>query len=105
MSNPIGHGLGSAGPASFKASQPVIPENWYLQIAYEVGILGLLLYILAFAGLLGDFIRNRNLALPASLFALTCGILVSNLFLHTWADSTLVLIVFTLYGLYKGQTA
>ncbi len=103
-SNPIGHGLGSAGPASFQTSQPVIPENWYLQIAYEVGIIGLVLYILAFAGLLGDFIRRRNLPFPASLFAITCGILVSNLFLHTWADSTLVLIVFALYGLYKGQT-
>lgn len=102
---PFGHGLGSAGPASFQLSNPVIPENWYLQVAYEIGIIGLILYILAFAGLLGDFIRHRKIPLAASLFALTCGILASNLFLHAWADSTLVLIVFSLYGIYKGQTA
>lgn len=105
VAQPFGHGLGSAGPASFQSSNPVIPENWYLQIAYEIGVIGLLLYILAFAGLMGDFIRHRKLPIAASLFALTCGILVSNLFLHTWADSTLVLVVFALYGLYKGQTA
>lgn len=105
IARPFGHGLGSAGPASFQSPKPIIPENWYLQVAYEVGIIGLILYILAFAGLLGDFIRHRRFPLPASLFALTCGILVSNLFLHAWADSTVVLIAFSLYGLYKGQSA
>lgn len=105
VDQPFGHGLGTAGPASFQLPNPVIPENWYLQIAYEIGVIGLLLYIFAFAGLLGDFIRHRKSILAASLFALTCGILVANLFLHSWADSTLALLVFSLYGLYKGQTA
>ena len=105
MDQPFGHGLGTAGPASFQLPVPVIPENWYLQIAYEVGVITLLLYIFAFAGLMGDFIRHRKSELAASLFALTCGILVANLFLHSWADSTLALVVFSLYGLYKGRTA
>lgn len=103
ISRPFGHGLGSAGPASFRTTNPVIPENWYLQIAYEIGIVGLVLYILAFAGLMGDFIRNRQDWLASGLFAITCGVLVSNLFLHAWADSTLALVLFILYGLYKGQ--
>lgn len=103
LNRPFGHGLGSAGPASFQTSSPVIPENWYLQIAYEIGIVGAVLYILAFAALLGDFIRNRKQLLAVSLFAVTSGVLVANLFLHSWADSTLVLIMFVLYGLYKGH--
>lgn len=102
---PFGHGLGSAGPASFQSTNPFITENWYLQIAYEVGLIGLLLYICAFTGLMGDFYRNRTNPLAISLFSVTVGILVVNLFLHSWADSTLALIMFTLYGLYKGRNS
>ncbi len=105
VARPFGHGLGSAGPASFKGTHPVIIENWYLQIAYEIGLVGLLLYIIAFAGLLAGMLRDRNNPLAVSLFGATVGILVMSLFLHTWADSTLVLIMFALYGLYKGRSA
>ncbi len=103
LKNPFGHGLGSAGPASFKADKPFIPENWFLQIAYEIGVLGLLLYIFAFAALLGDFIRNRSNPLAVSLFSATVGILTINIFLQAWGDSTLVLIGFALYGIYKSR--
>lgn len=105
VAEPWGHGLGSAGPASFKATHSVIPENWYLQIAYEVGVFGLILYICFFAAMLGDFWRHRKEPMAASLFAATVGVLVTNLFLHAWADSTLCLVVFALYGLYKGRQA
>ncbi len=105
VARPFGHGLGSAGPASFRADKPVIPENWFLQIAYEIGIIGLLLYIFAFAALLGDFIRNRSNPLAASLFSSTVGILVINIFLQAWADSTLVLCMFALYGIYKSKSS
>jgi O-antigen ligase len=102
--SPLGHGLGTAGPASLKSSQPVVPENWFLQIAYEIGIFGLILYVMAFSFLLGDFIRNRHKPIAASLFAITAGLLAASMFLHVWADSTLVLIMFTLYGVYKSRT-
>lgn len=103
--NPLGHGLGAAGPASFRAEKAFISENWYLQIAYEIGILGLVLYLFAFTGLLGEFYRGLKDPMAASLFPITISILLMNLFLHTWADSTLVLIMFSLYGLYKGRSA
>jgi hypothetical protein len=103
VKRPFGNGLGSAGPASFKAAKPIIPENWFLQISYEIGIVGLLLYILAFAALLGDFIRDRKNPLAVSLFSATIGILVINIFLQGLGDSTLVLITFALYGLYKSR--
>jgi O-antigen ligase len=101
IEKPFGHGLGSAGPASFQAERSVIPENWYLQIAYEIGVIGLMLYICAFAFLLGDFWRHRADPLAAALFAATVGVLVTNLFLHALADSSLSLILFGLYGIYK----
>lgn len=101
---PLGHGLGSAGPASYQSSTPVISENWYLQIAYEVGILGLILYIFGFTAILGEFFRDRKNPLATALFSATVAILVVSLFLHAWTDSTLVLITFALYGLYRGKT-
>jgi hypothetical protein len=104
IASPFGHGLGSAGPASFRSDRPVIPENWYLQIGYEIGVIGLLLYILAFAGLMGEFIRDLKNPMAASLLAATIGILVVNLFLQAWADSTLVLITFALYGIYRSKS-
>ena len=104
MDRPFGHGLGSAGPASFRSENPIIPENWFLQIAYEVGIVGLLLYIFAFAALLGDFIRNRSNPLAITLFSITVGVLVINIFLQAWADSTLVLMMFALYGIYRSNS-
>jgi len=103
IARPFGHGLGSAGPASFRSDNPIIPENWYLQIAYEVGMAGLLLYIFAFAALLGDFIRNRSNNLAIALFSITVGVLVINIFLQAWADSTLVLMMFALYGIYRSN--
>ncbi len=103
IARPFGHGLGSAGPASFRSDNPIIPENWYLQIAYEVGMAGLLLYIFAFAALLGDFIRNRSNNLAIALFSITVGVLVINIFLQAWADSTLVLMIFALYGIYRSK--
>lgn len=102
---PFGHGLGSAGPASFQSDKPVISENWYLQIAYEIGLLGLLLYLVVFTGLLSEFFRDRKNPLAVALFSATIGILIINMFLHAWADSTLVLIMFGLYGLYRGRNA
>jgi O-antigen ligase len=100
---PFGHGLGSAGPASFRSENPIIPENWFLQIGYEIGIAGLLLYIFAFAALLGEFIRNRSNNLAITLFSITAGVLVINIFLQAWADSTLALMMFALYGIYRSN--
>jgi hypothetical protein len=47
LANPLGYGPGTAGPASFKneIQGPVIPENYYLQLAHEVGVLGLAVFV------------------------------------------------------------
>lgn len=103
ISKPFGNGLGSAGPASLKSTKPLISENWYLQIAYEVGIIGLILYLFAFTSLLRDFYKRIDDPLAVGLFAATAGILVANLFLHTWADSTLSMMMFALYGIFKAN--
>ncbi len=95
---PWGHGLGTAGPASFRAEQPVITESWYLQIGLELGLVGLGLF-LAFFGV--ELFGLIKLATPFSLAlaASVIGLLITNVFLHAWADSTLGIMIFTLLGL------
>ena len=97
-SEPWGHGLGTAGPASFKAAHPFITESWYLQIGLELGILGVGLFLVFFGAnivMLIKLVSPLSLALAASVV----GLLVTNLFLHAWADSTLGIMVFILMGL------
>lgn len=105
---PIGYGLGSAGPASFFGNAPLITENWYLQIAIEVGVLGLVLYLalfglLAFRLYVSSQSHSPDAILSATLFAVLCGLMISSLFLHTLADSTLGILLFGLLGIQKSR--
>lgn len=112
-SNPLGSGVGTAGPASFYTSKPLIVENWYIQIAIEIGLIGLMLYlafiIMNLKKLYKDSLHKEYSVLPITLFASLCGILVASLFLHTLADSTLSILLFGLLGIvishrFKDQT-
>lgn len=105
LQHPFGQGLGVAGPASFYTSQPLIFENWYLQIAVEIGLIGLLLYLMFYILQIVMLYRTKEQALqPMShaLIAILLGVSVAALFLHSWADSTLSIIVFILLGIQKG---
>ncbi len=95
--HPLGLGLGSAGPASFYGHQ-LLTENWFIQIALELGVIGLAFLIFAFARLFINFHRKSGIFTMA-MFASLAGLLVANLFLHTFADSTLGLTYFALAGI------
>ncbi len=104
---PIGKGLGTAGPASYYSKNPIITENWYLQIAIEVGIIGLIGYLLFFVLILARLYTQTNAhsfnaVFSLMLFGSLIGVLVTGLFLHSLADSTLSIILFGLLGLQKG---
>jgi hypothetical protein len=96
---PLGRGLGSAGPASYHSTQPIITESYYLQIAIEVGVIGLTAFVafelLLALGLL-KIIENNPPA--TALLGALAGISVINFFLHGWADSSTALI----FGSYAG---
>jgi len=108
LEKPLGQGVGSAGPASFFAEKPLITENWYLQIAIETGLLGLVLYIVFLVMLakkmyISSQARGLDSVVSASLFATICGLAISSLFLHTLADSTLAILLFSLLGIQKAR--
>lgn len=127
--NPFGLGLGAAGPASNRVSEPCVflrpqddpawaksqptlcvflgstqvqpldhvcacpflPENWYLQVGVELGVLGCVLFIalvvliLRRLGMENGKWKMDNFQFVAFLSFL--GISIAALFLHAWEDA------------------
>jgi O-antigen ligase len=102
--HPWGFGLGSSGPASFHGGVANIPENYYLQLALETGVIGLLAF-LGIIGVLGwRLFRERHRSLIAlALFGALVGLSVENLFLHGWADSSTAFVFWIMAGSYVGS--
>lgn len=96
--NAFGLGLGTAGPASYHFGNPIIPENWYLQVAIESGILGLCIFVV-FLLLLFKISYSKVPEISYSLL----GLCVMALFLHTFEDSSTVITLFLILGLYSKE--
>ena len=101
--HPWGSGPGSAGPASFYNSTGTnLSENYYIQIAQEVGLIGLGLFIAINILVVRSIVRRSGI-LPAALLASFAGITLINLLLHGWADDPLALTWWALAGLYMDR--
>lgn len=99
----LGSGLGSAGPLSIKYGRGLISESWYLQLFLEIGLIGVLLWLLFIGLILLRLYENKNYSLFFGLIAVS----ITALFLHTWADNqALSYSLFILLGisLNKGST-
>lgn len=101
FSQPLGQGPGAAGPASFYAATPKISENYYIQLAQELGFLGLGLFV-AICVLVIRELRRRKGMMPCVLLASFAGLSLINLFLHGWADDPTAMTWWGLAGLYIG---
>jgi len=97
---PLGYGPGAAGPASFYSASPHIPENYYLQIAEEVGLIGLAVFAAINLLALSRIWHLRYEWWPRMLIASLAGISIINLFLHGWADDTSALLWWGIAGLF-----
>lgn len=101
---PLGRGPGTAGPASVYNTGHTarIAENYFIQVAQEVGWLGLALFlsINVFIALL--LWRRRADPLALSLLAGLIGISFVNLLSHAWTDDTLAYLWWGLAGIAIG---
>lgn len=105
--NAFGIGVGSAGPASVY-NQPhhaVITENYFLQLALEVGWSGLLVFLFLLAGLAGYLWSVRDKLLAVALLMSLAGITLINLLSHAWTDETLAFTWWGLAGVAVGTSA
>ncbi|HEU5186907.1 MAG TPA: O-antigen ligase family protein [Candidatus Saccharimonadales bacterium] len=100
LAHPLGSGVGTAGPASFYASQVKLAENYFVQIAQEVGVVGLILFALICIALARQLWAGREYMWPKVLLAAFAGLTIINVFLHGWADDPTAMTWWGLAGLF-----
>ncbi len=88
----IGHGAGTAGPATFVTGKIFIPENWFLQMIFEFGLVGFGLLLTFWLGLSAALYLNQNY----SGLMLVIAISINSLFLHPLADNPAAALFFYL---------
>jgi len=98
VDEPLGIGVGAVGPASFRDDNPVIVENYYLQIAREIGVLGLLGYLAVLFIITWRLVWKTS-PVEIGITGVWIGFLVVNLFLPASTDETSTGIVWILAGL------
>ncbi len=103
IANPEGNGPGTAGLVSTKLPNVLITENYYLQIAYEVGVIGLLLFLGFLYFVVRQLWQNRRSLVAQALVASFIGLAFMNWFLHIWANEAVAASWFMLAGLAMQQ--
>lgn len=99
LSRPLGHGLGTAGPTFFHTGHGIIIENYYLQLSYETGLAGVVIFILLLAASARELAhRAVHHDLAGATLAALVGVSVTSLFLPAWTDSSTALIIWTAAG-------
>lgn len=97
--HPLGSGPGTAGPASVRNDRPSkISENYFLQIAQEIGVLGVVIFISINIFVARELWPRRQDQLPKILLASLVGITLINLVSHAWTDNTLAYLWWGLAG-------
>ena len=97
---PLGRGPGTAGPASFRNNHTArIAENYYIQIAQEVGVVGLALFAAINVLIFKELLQKRKDQLAMILLASFVGLTLVNMISHAWADDTIALVWFGLAGI------
>lgn len=85
--NPFGHGPGTAGLASIQNPKgSFLTENYYIQIGYEVGVLGLALFIALNVVVWKLLWQSRKSLLAIALLAAAVSYVGMNMLLHTWSN-------------------
>lgn len=88
--DPLGKGPGTSGPASvYNKKISRIPENYYIQIGQELGVIGLAVYIAITVLIIMSLWARREDTLALALLASFLGLIIVNMLLEAWTDDTL----------------
>ena len=91
-SNLLGCGVGCAGPASRFSSEALISESYVVQIAQELGLIGLIIWVAMQVTLIAELIKNRSKGeYYFSIISSFYGITFIALVLHIWTDELVAL--------------
>ncbi len=100
---PLGHGPGTAGLVSIRSKKVMLTEDYFIQIGYEVGIIGLVLLLGACFIILRRLYKSSGI-LPRSLLASFAGITVCALLLLTWSNEAVAATWWLTAGLVQKKT-
>ncbi|HEX5394989.1 MAG TPA: O-antigen ligase family protein [Candidatus Saccharimonadales bacterium] len=96
---PLGRGVGTAGPASvYNDGKSRIAENYYIQLTQEMGWLGLAVFLVICYLVAVELWVRRGQNLALILLVSFTGIAVVNLVSHAWTDDTLAYLWWGLAG-------
>lgn len=88
---PQGEGPGTAGLVAIgNPKGGTLTENYYLQIAYEVGAIGLFIFVSIYGIIIARLYRNKS-QLGTIVFATGIGLAVFSLLNHSWSNEALAL--------------
>ncbi len=95
---PEGTGPGTAGLASIRNDKQgtILNENYYFQIATEVGVAGLILFLGIIVAVAYGLYRRRSYLLAVALLASFAGLAVTNFLVHIWSNEA---VAYTWWGL------
>lgn len=100
VDKPLGHGPGTAGLVSTRNQDTaVLTENYFLQIGYEAGFIGLIVFTSILYLILKNLWAQRANYLVAALIASFVGLVFANMFFHTWANEAVSISWFMAAGI------
>jgi len=97
--HPLGLGPGATNIASTYGNNPRTVENYYLAVAIELGIVGLLIYFSILVVVAIQLWRLRHDDIAAALLASFVGLLLVNMLLPAWGDETLSMLWWGMAGI------
>jgi hypothetical protein len=105
IKTPEGHGPGTAGIVSIQnPSGGTLTENYYVQISYEVGIVGLALF-LSIWGYILYILQKQKGILASSLMASAIAYLALSMLMHLWTNEAVAAQWWILAGITIALTA
>ena len=98
ITNPLGAGAGTVNLASTYGENPVTVENYYLHIAQQYGVVGLILFLTILIVVNYELWRLRQYDIAKALLAGSVGLAVANMFLPVWTDETVSMLWWGIAG-------
>lgn len=100
---PLGCGTGCSGPASYYGPRAQISENYYLQLAEQYGIVGLIVWLLLFVLIMRSLYHAaKKQPLALALYIGGIGLTIIGVLLHVWVDDPLSMTWWALAGMIIG---
>jgi hypothetical protein len=99
VDQPLGNGPGTAGLVSVhNKNGGLLTENFFIQITYEIGVIGLLVFIGFLYLVVKRLWELRKNHIAQALIASFVGLVFMDMLLHTWANEAVAVSWFLLAG-------